>query len=79
VLTLLEFRQEPGLLTLLLEALERALERLVGLDNDFGHAAPPSAIHGPRWINDNYIPSGDPLRYLVGGSLDGPLRRLPQD
>src|SRR5262245_39838577 len=40
VLTLLEFGQEPGLLTLLLEALERALEGLVGLDDDFGHSAP---------------------------------------
>src|ERR1700694_3932910 len=40
VLTLLEFGQEPGLLTLLLEALERALEGFVGLDDDFGHSAP---------------------------------------
>src|SRR5882672_11029841 len=42
VLTLFELRQEPGFLALLLEALEGALEGLVGLDDDLGHAAPPS-------------------------------------
>src|SRR5262245_54607780 len=41
VLTLLELRQEPGLLTLLLEALQRALEGLVGLHDDLGHSTPP--------------------------------------
>src|SRR5687768_10066334 len=42
VLTLLELGQEPGLLALFLEALEGALEGLVGLDDDLGHTLPPS-------------------------------------
>ena len=37
VLALLELREEPGLLALLLEALERVLEALVGLDDYLGH------------------------------------------
>src|SRR5262249_20127364 len=41
VLTLLELREEAGFLALLLAALERALERFVGLDDDLGHTAPP--------------------------------------
>src|SRR5262249_23952351 len=56
MLALLELRQEPGLLTLLFEALQRALEGLVGLNDDLGHSAPPSAESQARWINVNYIP-----------------------
>src|SRR5438552_102292 len=32
---------------------------------------PPSAIQGARWINDNYIPPGNDLRYSEG--------RFPRD
>src|SRR5438876_5115281 len=53
VLTLLELRQEPGLLTLLLEPLERVLKGLVGLDDDLGHSAPPSE-NPRRSINTIY-------------------------
>ena len=41
VLTLLELGEEAGLLALLLEALERAFEGFVGLDDDLGHTTPP--------------------------------------
>src|SRR5207245_10899574 len=41
VLTLFEFGEEPGLFALLLEALEGAFERFVGLHDDLGHTAPP--------------------------------------
>src|SRR5207302_1194853 len=51
MLALLELRQEPRLLALLLEALERAFEGLVGLNDDLGHwAVPPPdsrAVKGP--------------------------------
>src|SRR5207237_631873 len=57
VLALLELGEEPGLLALLLEALERHLEGLVGLDDDLRHAVPPPAARTDiRWVNDNYIP-----------------------
>src|SRR3989449_1161143 len=58
VLSLLELRQEPGLLALLLEPLERALEGLVGLYDDLGHSAPPS--RHPHRININYISCAPP-------------------
>src|SRR5215813_8774665 len=58
VLSLLELRQEPGLLALLLEALQCALEGLIGLDDHLGHSAPPSAESQAWWINVNYIPCG---------------------
>src|SRR5438445_3646819 len=50
VLPLLELGQEPRLLTLLLEALQYALEGLVGLDDDLDHALSPSAPPPDRWI-----------------------------
>ena len=54
VLALFELGQEPSLLALFLEALERAFEGLVGLDDDLGHSAPLQVA--TPWINNNYIP-----------------------
>src|SRR5262244_1830419 len=68
MLALLELRQEPRLFALLLEALERALEGLVGFDNDLGHSAPPSLKH--TWTNDKSIPR----RAFLGNRLS---RTLP--
>src|SRR5207247_10376383 len=59
VLALLELREEPGLLALLLEALQRAFEGLIGLDDHLGHSAPPSSASRTWRINVHYIP-GDP-------------------
>src|SRR5438270_11638819 len=47
VLALLELGEEPGFLALLLEALEGAFERFVGLDDDLGHTTPPQAVGSP--------------------------------
>jgi len=56
MLALFEFGEEPGLLALLLEALQRAFERFIGLDDYLGHSAPPSGESQDWWINVNYIP-----------------------
>src|SRR6185436_15087177 len=55
VLALLELRQEPGLLTLLLEALERAFEGLVGLYDDLGHLLVPPPTPAPMDKRQLYI------------------------
>src|SRR5438477_11290800 len=58
MLALLELRQEPGLLALFLEPLQRAFEGFIGLDDDLGHSAPPSAESQVGCINAHYIPWG---------------------
>src|SRR5438046_2786902 len=58
MLALLELRQEPGLLALFLEPLQRAFKGFIGLDDDLGHSAPPSAESQVGCINAHYIPWG---------------------
>src|SRR5207245_9679246 len=73
VLALLELGEEPGLLALLLEALEGARDGLVGLDDDLGHADPsPCRPTDLRGINDNYIPCDG------GSGKRPPARRCPR-
>src|SRR5262249_50497281 len=50
VLALLQLGEEPRLLALLLEALERALEGLVGLHDDLRHVRVPPSIP-VAWVN----------------------------
>src|SRR5215813_5790492 len=77
VLSLLELGQEPGLLALLLEALQRAFEGLIGLNDDLGHSAPPSAESQAWWTNVNYIPCAPtPSNRRLSLHRDGERRAL---
>jgi hypothetical protein len=51
VTVLAKIRQDPRLLTLLLEALERALEVLIVMDDDFRQTGSPPFAASVRQLN----------------------------